>query len=355
MRYASAFSGIGTDAIAWHPLGWQCAWFAETEKFPCEVLKQRFPGVPNLGDVTEIGAKHGPVDLLVGGPPCQSFSVAGKRKGMDDPRGNLALEFLALADRLRARWFVFENVPGLLSSNGGRDFAQVLRAVSEHGYGAFWRVLDAQNFGVPQRRRRVFLVGYLGDWRPPAAVLLERDCLRGNTAKGKKTGAEIAGTLEAHLGKGGAGAHEAASGYLVPLSISMRTRDGEPQLEFSETQSALRGSNGGSSRSFVYAPHQYRQDSIYPIDRPANALAASRTRTMQSYDTPCGVRRLTPQECERLQGLPDSWTEIAWRGKPPEKCPDGPRYRAIGNGMAMPVLRWIGERIQLVEDMNNGK
>ena len=226
MKFASAFSGIGTDHIAWAPLGWQCAWFAETDKFPCEVLRQRFPDVSNLGDVTKIGAEHGPVDLLVGGSPCQSFSIAGKRKGMDDPRGSLALEFLALARRLRARWFVFENVPGLLSSNGGRGFARFLRAVSEHGYGAFWRVLDAQNFGVPQRRRRVFLVGYLGDWRPAAAVLLERESLRGNSAKSEKEREEVAGTLEARAGTGGhdPGAHGTASGHLVPMKAATLTR-----------------------------------------------------------------------------------------------------------------------------------
>ena len=157
MKYASAFSGIGTDAIAWHDLGWQCAWFAETDKFPCEVLRQRFPDVPNLGDVTEIGGEHGPVDLLVGGPPCQDFSVAGKRKGMDGARGNMTLEFLALAKRLRARWIVFENVPGILSSNGGKDIQEVLDVLTQMGYVSDIDILDAQYFGLAQRRRRVFI------------------------------------------------------------------------------------------------------------------------------------------------------------------------------------------------------
>ena len=173
MRYISVCSGIEAATVAWHPLGWQAAAFAEIEAFPSAVLHHPHPNVPNMGDFTKIerGDLDGePIDLLVGGTPCQSFSVAGKRLGMDDARGNLAIEFLRLAKRIQPRWVVFENVPGLLSSDQGRDFYTFLSLLGECGYGYAYRVLDAQYFGVAQRRRRVFVIGYLGDWRPAATV-----------------------------------------------------------------------------------------------------------------------------------------------------------------------------------------
>ena len=180
MNYLSVCSGVEAATVAWHKLGWNPVAFSEIEKFPSEVLAHHYPSVPNLGDMSnykEWNFGKQSVDLVVGGTPCQSFSVAGLRKGMEDPRGNLALTFCAILDKFRPKWFVWENVPGVLSSNKGRDFGSFLGAVAELGYGASYRVLDAQNFGVPQRRRRVFVVGHLGDWRPTAEVLFEPESM----------------------------------------------------------------------------------------------------------------------------------------------------------------------------------
>ena len=193
MKYLSVCSGIEAATVAWHDLGWKPVGFSEIEPFPSAVLAHHYPTIPNLGDMTrykEWNIEH--PDILVGGTPCQSFSVAGLRKGLADPRGNLALVYCGILDHFRPQWFVWENVPGVLSSNGGRDFGSFLGALAELGYGFAYRVLDAQFFGVAQRRRRVFVVGYLGDWRPPAAVLFERESLRRDTAPSREKGERIA-------------------------------------------------------------------------------------------------------------------------------------------------------------------
>ena len=203
-RYGSVCSGIEAATAAWHPLGWQPAFFSEIEPFPRAVLAHHYPDVPLHGDFTTIqGDEYGPIDLLVGGTPCQSFSIAGLRRGLDDDRGNLALEFLRLAQRKRPKWLVWENVPGVLSSNGGRDFGSILGGMVECGYGFAYRVLDAQYFGVAQRRRRVFVVGCLGDTASAAAVLFERESLFGNIEKREKksvANGEIAGTITTRTG-----------------------------------------------------------------------------------------------------------------------------------------------------------
>ncbi|MDT8894207.1 DNA (cytosine-5-)-methyltransferase [Halomonas sp. I1] len=193
MRYGSVCSGIEAASVAWKPLGWEPQFFSEIEPFPSAVLAHHWPDVPNLGDMTNF--KEWPdaaIDVLVGGTPCQSFSVAGLRRGLDDPRGNLALTFLAIADQYRPRWVVWENVPGVLSSNGGRDFGAFLGGLVKLGYGFSYRVLDAQFFGVAQRRRRVFVVGHLGDWRRAAAVLFEREGLSGNPPPSRGQGQDTA-------------------------------------------------------------------------------------------------------------------------------------------------------------------
>lgn len=182
MKYGSVCSGIEAATVAWDSLGWEPVFFSEIEPFPCAVLAHHYPTVPNLGDMNKF--KEWPdatIDVLVGGTPCQSFSVAGLRKGLDDPRGNLMLTYLAIANKYRPKWLVWENVPGVLSSNGGRDFAALLRGMAECGYGFAYRILDAQYFGVAQRRRRVFVVGCFGSWQSAAAVLFERHSLQGNT------------------------------------------------------------------------------------------------------------------------------------------------------------------------------
>lgn len=200
MRFATLCSGIEACSVAWHPLGWQCAFTSEIDAFPSAVLRHHWPETPNLGDMLKItegtlDGYAGSIDLVCAGTPCQSFSVAGLRAGLTDPRGNLALRYFQICAYLRPRWIVWENVAGVLSAGGGADFRSILAAVTECGYGWAYRILDAQHFGVPQRRRRIILVGYLGDWRPAAAVLFERDSLRGHLAAGAEAGQEIAGSL----------------------------------------------------------------------------------------------------------------------------------------------------------------
>ena len=203
MKFLSVCSGIEAASVAWK--NWEPVAFSEIEPFPCAVLKHHYPSVPNWGDMTKF--KEWPdaaVDVLVGGTPCQSFSVAGLRQGLDDPRGNLMLTYLAIAAKYRPAWVVWENVPGVLSSNGGRDFASLLRGLGELGYGWAYRVLDAQYFGVAQRRRRVFVVGHLGDWHRAAAVLFERHSLSGNPAPSRKAREGVAGGAETRFVYGGA-------------------------------------------------------------------------------------------------------------------------------------------------------
>lgn len=426
MRYGSVCSGIEAASVAWHPLGWEPQWFSEIDKFPSAVLAERFPTVPNLGDMTKIQPKdHGSIDLLVGGTPCQSFSVAGLRKGMADPRGNLALEFLRLADAARPKWIVWENVPGVLSSNGGRDFGAFLGALGQLGYGWAYRILDAQYFGVPQRRRRVFVVGCSGDWRAPAAVLFERASLRGDSPPSREAregaaagaGKGVAKCLNAH---GGIGRLDAESETLIP---SHWEGGPHPTLNQSHNAGGIGASNQEvfSQRGGGLVPHAFdarqsdvlqhgdkagqldtdwHSQAVYAIQERAcaenpecgpggvgvrgdgsaytlearsvsqavcfdpNQVPSKANRSNPQPGDPCHtipaattppmlagshVRRLTPRECERLQGFPDDWTRIPWRGKPANECPDGPRYKACGNSMAVPVMRWIGKRIVQVE------
>ena len=460
-RYLSVCSGIEAATVAWKPLGWQCAGVSEIEKFPRAVLEHRMGAVPVddehrwregsntiplFGDFTRIEAHHvGPVDLLVGGTPCQSFSIAGKRLGLDDPRGNLTLEFLALARRLRPRWIVWENVPGVLSHDNGRTMGTFLRLVGECGFRWAYRVLDAQyvrvdGFGraVPQRRRRVFLVGYSGAGGvDPRAVLFDRESLRGNPAPRREAGQISAPTLAARTrGGGGLGTDFDCDGGLIAATVAPTMRAGgnrtggdrPPGTDVDTSESlvahALRGegfdaSEDGTGRGTPIVPVAYRttgNDGAYETgdvvgaldtqtdpnarvvafsakDHGADAMAdcsptlragghagshanagvmpAVAFQTSQSgvrtdavhatLDSNNGsrrhngaligsaVRRLTPRECERLQGFPDDFTQIAWRRKDAAECPDGPRYKALGNSMAVNVMAWIGERIEAVE------
>jgi len=304
--------------VAWHGLGWRPAAFSEIEQFPSAVLAHHYPEVPNVGDMTkyrewDIGA----IDLLVGGTPCQSFSVAGLRKGLADPRGNLALVYLGIADLFKPKWIVWENVSGVLSSAGGRDFGSFLGALAELGYGFSYRVLDAQWFGVAQRRRRVFVVGHLGDWRPAAAVLFERESLRRDTAPSRKAGQRVAPTV--------------VQG--PPYSRTGNERVECEAIVAQPVAPALTASND---------PSRSPQSS-----EVTQQVAAVHTASM-------AVRRLTPVECERLQGFPDNYTQIAWKKSTPTNCPDGPRYKALGNSMAVPVMRWIGERMDAVANNVGG-
>lgn len=328
MKYLSVCSGIEAATCAWHPLGWRPFAFAEIEKFPSAVLANHYPNVPNLGDITRF--KEWPdatIDVLAGGTPRQSFSVAGLRKGMDDPRGNLMLTFGAIAAKYRPDWLVWENVPGVLSSNGGRDFGAFLWMLGELGYGFAYRVLDAQYFGVAQRRRRVFVVGNLRDWRRAAAVLFERYSLSGHPPPRRRFGAPgytnpAAGVPFDMLGFGQYGSGETAS--------SLKARDYKDATDLvvcADVAPTLTSSGDANSGHLGLS----------------GLVATTRNR----------VRRLTPRECERLQGFPDDYTQIPYRNKPADRCPDGPRYKALGNSMAVPVMRWIGERIDQVEQINS--
>jgi DNA (cytosine-5)-methyltransferase 1 len=349
MRYGSVCSGIEAATMAWHGLGWTPAFFSDIEKFPCAVLQHHYPDVPLHGDFTSIkDDEYGAIDLLVGGTPCQSFSVAGLRGGMDDDRGNLALEFLRLAQRKTPKWLVWENVPGVLSSNGGRDFGSFLGALAEIGYGWAYRICDAQYFGVAQRRRRVFVVGYLGDWRRAAAVLFERESLSGNPAPSREEGEKVAYPVAPSL---------TASGRGVARVGESRGQD--PVVAVQAFDKERIGQYGNGEVSSTLAARDYKDATdLVAFQSTANACDAAaaginvsptlRTDPM-AVATSLSVRRLTPTECERLQGFPDGFTQIPYRNKPAEKCPDGPRYKALGNSMAVPVMRWIGERIQAVE------
>jgi DNA (cytosine-5)-methyltransferase 1 len=376
VTYGSVCSGIEAATVAWEPLGFDPAWFAEIDPFCSALLEYRYPHVANLGDFTQIDAPPGTIDVLVGGTPCQSFSVAGKRGGLDDARGNLALEFCRLAGRLRPRWIVWENVPGVLSSNGGRDFGSILGALAELGYGCAWRVLDAQFFGVPQRRRRLFVVGHLGDWRRAAAVLLERESLCRDTPARRKARKEVAGALGGGAGergwcndldrmtfvpeiayalnsKGASGRLDAQSNETFvaqtqPIGFSAKDSGADLSAMSPALHAMARdrsNANGGGQVAVCVQEGQtgvreHETAGTVRSDAPGSQAGGSLIRHRMA------VRRLTPRECERLQGFPDDYTLIPYRGKP---APDGPRYRAIGNSMAVPVMRWIGRRIQMVE------
>ena len=312
MQYGSVCSGIEAATSAWHQLGWEPSFFSEIEEFPRAVLSHHYPDVPLHGDFTTIEAnQYEPIRLLVGGTPCQSFSVAGLRGGLDDERGNLSLEFIRLAQRLAPDWIVWENVPGVLSSNGGRDFGAFLGALAHIGYGFAYRVLDAQYFGVAQRRRRVFVIGYRGDWRRAAAVLFEPESLCRNTPPSREAPKDIAPTVVAG----------------PPFS-----RTGNERVECDALVTA-----------------RMRGFGDYECDGTASALKARDYKDATDLIAGHGVRRLTPTECERLQGFPDGFTNVPYRGK--ADAPDTQRYKAIGNSMAVPVMRWIGERIQLVDQI----
>lgn len=402
MRYLSVCSGIEAATVAWHPLGWEAAAFSEIEAFPRAVLDHHYPEVPVHGDFTTIGAdEYGPIDLLVGGTPCQSFSIAGLRGGLADDRGNLALEYLRLADRKRPRWLVWENVPGVLSSNGGRDFGSILGGMAELGYGTAYRVLDAQHFGVPQRRRRVFVVGYLGDWRRAAAVLFERHSLSGHPAPRREAREAVAALTANGVGTCGADDNQGQAGHLIASTghtahclnaggMGRQDYETETLIAHSLRGEGFDASEDGTGRGTPLVPvafaHQgggtqttlgYDAESGVCMTLGANQtpavafdlrgrehgaqlegphdtanIRAASGGSSRSYVAASAVRRLTPRECERLQGFPDDYTLIPYRNK---IAADGPRYKALGNSMAVPVMRWIGERIAAVDAITERK
>ena len=304
--FGSVCSGIEAASVAWEPFGWKPAWFSEVGSFPNEVLAHRYPAVPNLGDMTKLydneTFKRERIDLLVGGTPCQSFSVQGFREGLADPRGNLALEYLRLVDLKRPRWFVWENVPGVLSANGRRDFGSFIGGIQKLGYGFAYRVLDARFFGVPQIRRRVYVVGYIGDWRPAAAVLLESGCLSGN-----------------------------------PEQVGGQAIQGE-------AQSTPACSSGENSEPISFNHQEGRN--FAEREGISNPVILSQTQAvLVPGENP---RRFTPLECEKLMGFPPGYTAI-----PTKTATDAARYKVLGDSMAVPCMRWIGNRIDAVDRLQN--
>jgi DNA (cytosine-5)-methyltransferase 1 len=488
MKYLSVCSGIEAASKAWEPIGWEPVAFSEIEPFPSAVLKHHWPKVPNLGDMSKYeqwNIQSGSVDLLVGGTPCQSFSVAGLRQGLKDPRGNLMLTYLAIAERLKPRWLVWENVPGVLSSNGGKDFGSFLGALGELGYEWAYRVLDAQWFGVAQRRRRVFVVAHLGKGNLAAKVLFKSESVRRDTPPSREARQGVAANVEAGVGnidqridagipdvcatidcglskQVGKQLTQQAESFYFPIPIhDQATRfsgkrgdkqDGKgnglgvgkpgdpcPTLTKGDKHAVLYENHPNDSR--VTGPHDVAPSCVsrygtgggnVPLVQEAIAFPATMSGTqcaktknlspaicsvnqtaiafepgiatregsesrfvkelsptlrkemgdnqvavaVDCYNKTIGdksqsisssasdinhtggvinpadrmaVRRLSPKECERLQGFNDDHTLIPWRNKPADQCPDGPRYKALGNSMAVPCMAWIGKRIDAVE------
>jgi len=470
VKFLSVCSGIEAASMAWKQLGWKAVGFSEIEPFPCSLLAHYYPDVPNFGDMNKY--KDWPdvsIDLLCGGTPCQSFSVAGLRKGLDDPRGNLMLTFGAIAAKYRPKWLFWENVVGVLSSNGGRDFGAFLGMLGQLGYGFAYKVCDAQYFGVAQRRRRVFVVGCAGDWHSAAAVLFERHSLQGHSAPSRKTRQGVAGTLSART-KGGGGlgtdfeidggmvpevagtmksckdsggwsnsVDHAAAGYMLPvlhadISPALKARDSKgpssdgdgeilvpmayrtagdgavfyegsltaplttqtdpctnvicfaqnqrDEVRTMDVAGALAAEPGAKQQSYVaYGIRTantssngwgIQEDKTHTLDQAMGVAVAYTTKLHNTTSNNAGkifkertaaldanslppalltamaVRRLTPKECERLMGFPDGYTNVPHKGKP---AADGNRYKALGNSWVVPNIRWIGKRIQAVQNI----
>ena len=449
MRFGSVCSGIEAASVAWHPLGWQAAWLSEIEPFPSEVLAHHYPDVPNLGDMTLLPSRiaSGEVeapDLFCGGTPCQAFSVAGLRQSLDDDRGNLSLTFVEIANAIDKRRLdaghvpaiiFWENVPGVLSTkdNAFGCFIAALAGETtpvEPPRGRWtnagvvlgpqravaWRILDAQYFGVAQRRRRVFVVASARNDFDPGSVLFEFEGVRRDTAPSREAG-EVTPTLTKECTGVSRTGHNEDGWYVTSEAIAAPcvtngppfSRTGNERVEaeamvavrmvaFGEyvedgTASAMKARDYKDATDLVAQPIAFGAQMSNPqtdVDlaqtlqakNPA-AVAQPPAMAFDGYNqtlsdtcqtiradksdgdhvgmvmhpvigpslTAMQVRRLTPVECERLQGFPDGYTNIPWRGK--AESPDGPRYKALGNSWAVPVVRWIGKRIQNQLGENN--
>jgi DNA (cytosine-5)-methyltransferase 1 len=349
MRYLSVCSGIESASVAWSPLGWTPIAFAETEPFARAVLAHHYADAVNLGDINEFADWPDAVfDVLVGGTPCQSFSVAGLRAGLADPRGNLALVYLAIVDRYRPRWLVWENVPGVLSSNDGRDFGAFVGGLAKLGYGFAYRVLDAQyvrvdgfHRAVPQRRRRVFVIGYLGDWRRAATVLFERESMQWNSAPRRTAGQGFAADVVASLVSSGRGVERAGETRgqdpvvavdvpeIVSQAVSSKWHKGSSGPSGDEVVNLIAVADpicANEARTYTHeGRNNFRLRNVVAFDlrgreggvqfegphHTANIRAAS-GGSSRSYVSGLRVRRLTVEECEALQGLPRGYTRVPY-------------------------------------------
>jgi len=398
VNYLSVCSGIEAATVAWHDLGFNPVGFSEIEKFPSQLLKHHYPNVTNYGDMTKFKEWNinEPVNLLVGGTPCQSFSIAGLRKGLNDPRGNLMLTYLSMAEHFKAKWILWENVTGVLSSNRGADFAALLQGLAELRYGFAYRVLDAQHFGVPQRRRRVFVVGCLGDWRSAAKVLFESESLCRDITPSREAWKEVANfitkspssygsfnparsegnavicaDLAPTITSSGAGWSRTGNAATEPDTYVAFTTEQTPKtsLNLAHTLTSSnykhnqcvafkvrggcegggKGYLGSDELAFTLSTNQDQQIAIAcdtfncTIQDDFTSTLTTKTCHMPKLLENIKVRRLTPMECERLQGFPDNYTNTPTSS-------DTVRYKALGNSMAVPVMRWIGNRIKEVEN-----
>jgi len=365
MKFISLFAGIGGFDLGLKRAGMICDSMCEIDKNAQVILRHHFPDAKLFDDVKEIGiATHErkSIDLICGGFPCQDVSIAGKRQGLAGERSGLWFEFARIIDELEPQWVVIENVPGLLSSNKGKDFAIIIRWLAERGYGVAWRVLDAQYFGVPQRRRRVFIVGSFGDGRA-AEVLFERESSSGDTPPSREKGQEVAYSLRANpshsgdKGDGGINTTMISTGVAGTATESqagaIAAEPGVHQqnyIAFSAGQSAgaygiaadenvtppIRAGESGTNRVPTIAWQNRQQSGEVRMQDDTMPTVSKQWGTGGNNVPFVGARRLTPTECERLQGFPDGWTD----GQS-----DSTRYRQLGNAVAVPVIEWIGRRI----------
>ena len=314
MRYLSVCSGVGCDTLAFHPMGWECVGNAEIEAFPAAVLAHHWPSVTNFGDLNDNEQWRLPdePDLIIGGTPCQAFSTAGNRKGMDDPRGKLTITFFEMVERIRPRWFVWENVPAVVST----ALPAVLKQITEIRYHCAWRVLDSLSFGVPQRRRRLFIVGHLDDWRCAGAVLFDGKASTDNPKVSNSGRPEDAYGKDKGVGEQ----------ILIPLIACPR------------------GASHMVTKSHNYHPALLSSRTIGSVS--GLGLLHSHAKDPNAALPP--IRYLTCEERERLMGMPTGHTDIPFNV--PYKSKINLRYKATGNAMVVQCLEWIGERINFINE-----
>lgn len=348
LKYISLFSGIGGFDLGFDRAGMECVAQVEIDIKAREVLTKHWPDVPKFEDVKEFGNgqfERGTIDLICGGFPCQDLSIAGRRAGLAGERSGLWFEFARVIDELEPRWVVVENVSGLLSSNRGRDFAVILRWLVERGYGVCWRVYDAQYFGVPQRRRRVFVVASLGSGRS-AEVLFESKGMYRDTPPSRETGegaTAVAGTLSASgSGTERPGGQGAELDFYVPVGLASSNPTTQTLMANYGEKWGLGDQEAFSGNYHVVSPvvwDKLQETSVAHRTKPQSELSHTLNQAGQMM---YGVRRFTPTECERLQGFPDGWTD----GQA-----DTARYKQLGNAVAVPCAEWIGNRISKLEEL----